>query len=93
MRRKIRCDCAADPPGELITSATACACGTENARSSKGATLDMANPERSGIAAPMAPLSRTTGTTGWRVRKRLGRRKLRRSRRRAERDFAGMNVM
>ena len=44
MRLKIRCDCAAEPPGELMTSATAFAPGTEKARSSMGATLAMASP-------------------------------------------------
>ena len=64
MRRKMRWDCAADPPGELITSATAFAPGIEKARSSIGATFAMARPARRGITAPMAPDRRTTGTTG-----------------------------
>ena len=34
MRRKIRCDCTAEPPGELITSATAAALRMAKARSS-----------------------------------------------------------
>ena len=64
MRLKIRCDCAAEPPGELMTSATALAPGTEKARSRSGATLDMATPVRSGITAPMGPDSRNTGMMG-----------------------------
>jgi hypothetical protein len=64
MRLKIRCDWAADPPGELMTSATAFAPDTENARSSSGATLDMASPCLNGTTAPMAPERRTTGMMG-----------------------------
>src|SRR5215217_2273131 len=80
IRLKIRCDCAAEPPGELMTRATAFAPGTEKARSSRGATLDMASPERRGITAPMGPDRRTTGTTGWAyVRYLAGRRNCRRA--------------
>ena len=43
-RLKMRCDCAAEPPGELITSATAFRPGSEKARSSMGAVLAIDNP-------------------------------------------------
>ena len=64
MRRKIRCDCAADPPGELMTIATAAASRVAKARSSAGATAAIESPCRSGITAPITPDSRTTGTAG-----------------------------
>ena len=49
MRRKIRCDCAGEPPGELISSATARALRVENARSSVRATPASVSPGRSGV--------------------------------------------
>ena len=72
MRRKIRCDCAGDPPGELTISATARALRVANARSSERATPDIISPGRSGVLTPMTPDSRTTGTTGMSARKRAG---------------------
>ena len=68
----------AEPPGELTTSATALAPRIAKARSSIGATLAIESPERSGIAAPIAPVSRTTATDGASARNRFGRRKRRR---------------
>ena len=64
MRRKIRCDCAGDPPGELMASATAAALRTAKTRSSVRATPAIVRPGRSGVEKPMTPVSRTTGTTG-----------------------------
>ena len=72
MRRKIRCDCAGEPPGELTISATARALRTENARSSVRAIEDNISPGRSGVETPITPESRTTGTTGMSGRKRAG---------------------
>ncbi len=72
MRRKIRCDCAGEPPGELTINATARALRTENARSSERAIVDNISPGRSGEVTPMTPDSRTTGTTGMSGRKRAG---------------------
>src|SRR5579871_4047691 len=42
------------------------------ARSSERATLAMVRPGRSGVEMPIAPVSRTTGTTGMSERKRAG---------------------
>ena len=49
MRRKIKCDCAGEPPGELTISATARALRTEKARSSERAVDDSINPGRNGV--------------------------------------------
>src|SRR5436190_17842107 len=68
----MRCDCAAAPPGELIESATALALLIENARSSTLATPPSVSPGFSGVEIPMAPASRTTGTTGMSPRNRAG---------------------
>src|SRR3974390_1711902 len=64
MRAWIRCDCAGDPPGELISSATARAPLTAKARSSVRAIDDIMRPGLSGVATPMVPDRRTTGTIG-----------------------------
>ena len=72
MRRKIRCDCAGEPPGELTISATARALRVANARSSERAMPEIISPGRSGVLTPMTPDSRTTGTTGMSARKRAG---------------------
>ncbi len=72
MRRKIKCDCAGEPPGELTISATARALRTEKARSSERAADDSISPGRNGELTPMTPASRTTGTTGMSGRKRAG---------------------
>src|ERR1700752_1156421 len=72
MRWNARCDCTADPPGELISSATARARGHANARSSGFATEASVRPGRSGVEKPITPLSRTTGTVGVSPRKRRG---------------------
>ena len=72
MRRKIRCDCDGEPPGELMISATARALRVAKARSSERAVLDSISPGRNGVVTPMTPVSRTTGTTGMSARKRAG---------------------
>ena len=64
MRWNTRCDWTAEPPGELISSATARARGHAKARSSGFATDASVKPGRSGVEKPMTPVSRTTGTTG-----------------------------
>ena len=46
MRRKIRCDCTGEPPGELMTIATAGAPFTAKARSSGPASVDSVTPGR-----------------------------------------------
>src|SRR3954470_16089616 len=53
--------------------ATARALGTEKARSSVLAAVDNNRPGRNGVATPMTPDSRTTGTTGMSVRNRAGK--------------------
>jgi hypothetical protein len=72
MRRMIRCDCDGEPPGELITSATARALRVAKARSSDRAVVDSIRPGRSGDDTPITPVSRTTGTTGMSERNRAG---------------------
>src|SRR5262249_13829609 len=68
----MRCDCTAEPPGELIASATADALRSENARSSERATDEMVSPGRSGVEKPITPDMRSTGTTAAPPRKRAG---------------------
>src|SRR5262249_50311479 len=68
----MRCDCTAEPPGELIASATAEALRSENARSSERATDEMVSPGRSGVEKPITPDIRTTGTTAAPPRRRAG---------------------
>src|SRR6266850_257660 len=63
----------AEPPGELIASATARARGQAKARSSCLATFASVMPGRSGVENPITPVSRTTGTTGMSPRNRRGR--------------------
>src|SRR4026207_2156918 len=72
MRRWMRWDCAAAPPGELIESATARMFFIENARSSERATLARVSPGLSGLEMRIAPGSRTTGTIGISLRRRAG---------------------
>src|SRR5215831_4964304 len=68
----MRCDCTAEPPGELIASATAEALRTANARSSERAIEEMVRPGRSGVEKPITPDMRTTGTTAAPPRRRAG---------------------
>src|SRR6476620_11140917 len=68
MRRKIRLDCTGDPPGELITTATAGNFDIVNARSIAPAAVVSDSPGRSGVTMPMGPDSLNTGTTGARLK-------------------------
>ena len=72
----MRCDCTAEPPGELMTSATAFARLIAKARSRSFAEFAKVMPAASGVERPIAPVSRTTGTIG-RVRNRRARRGMR----------------
>src|SRR5882724_9596186 len=72
IRKWIWRDCTGEPPGELITSATAFAFFIEKARSSVLATPASDMPGRSGVTAPITPDSRTTGTTATPRRSRAG---------------------
>src|SRR3954447_348496 len=72
MRRKICRDCTGEPPGELITSATALALRVAKARSSILATPPSVMPGRNGVTAPITPASRTTGTIAAPRRQRAG---------------------
>ena len=76
MRLKIRCDCAAEPPGELMTSATAFAPGTEKARSSIGATFAMARPGAQGHHGADGARQAHHRHDGRMVRKRAGKEEL-----------------
>ena len=90
MRRWIRCDCTGEPPGELISSATALARRVVNAFSSGRATLASVRPGRSGVERPIAPDSRTTGTTAPPPRMRFGSQRAHAPR--AGRPASGANV-
>src|SRR5215510_8995956 len=68
----MKCDCTGEPPGELMSSATARALRTENARSSWRAIDASMRPGRRGLDTPMTPASRTTGTIGISLRSRRG---------------------
>jgi len=58
-----------------MISATARACGVENARSNDFAIVESNKPGRNGVTTPITPARRTTGTTGMSVRKRRGTRR------------------
>jgi hypothetical protein len=60
----MRCDCTGEPPGESMTMATAGAAFTENAFRNSGVAVESVSPEWKRESLPMAPESRTTGTTG-----------------------------
>src|ERR1700722_12346701 len=68
----MRCDCTAEPPGELMSSATALALRVLKARSSVRATPASVSPGRSGVEKPITPVRRTTGTMGTSLRQRRG---------------------
>src|SRR5215469_9238847 len=72
MRWPISADCTADPPGELMASATALAPRMPKARASSGAADSTESP-RAPRRLPdvMAPVRRTTGTVGPRRRRFL----------------------
>src|SRR4051812_17751839 len=73
MRLKIRCDCTGDPPGELTTTATVGSLENAKAFSIGPATAPIESPGRSGVTMPMGPVKRSTGTTGPRLKRRIGR--------------------
>src|SRR5262245_26556111 len=64
MRLAISEDCTAEPPGELMASATAVTPPTEKLRSSVRARPLSDRPLRQGPSGPMTPTSRSTATTG-----------------------------
>src|SRR5262245_41888784 len=72
MRLKIRLDCTGEPPGELTIIATVGSFESENAFSIAPATELKARPGRKGVAMPIGPEKRSTGTTGPRLKKRIG---------------------
>src|SRR5215472_16651529 len=88
----MRWDCTAEPPGELIASATAEALRTEKARSSGRATDEMVSPGRKGVETPITPESRTTGTTAAPPRRRAGNRGRRRSNSRCKVSRMGEDI-
>src|SRR5689334_2970145 len=71
MRLKMRWDCTGDPPGELITTATLGSLERLKAFSRGPATDARASPGRNGVAMPMGPEKRSTGTTGLRLKKSM----------------------
>src|ERR1700704_2227803 len=72
MRLKMRCDWTGDPPGEFTTIATVGSLETLNALSIGPATEASARPGRKGVTMPIGPEKRSTGTTGPRLKKRIG---------------------
>ena len=72
MRLKMRCDCTGEPPGEFTTTATVGSLEKLKALSIGPATEASASPGRSGVAMPIGPEKRSTGTTGPRLKKRIG---------------------
>src|SRR5438552_1833163 len=69
----MRCDCTGEPPGELITTATVGSLEMLNARSIGPASAARARPGRRGVAMPMSPLKRSTGTMGPRLNNDIDR--------------------
>src|SRR5690625_5145810 len=66
MRAPIMLLCTADPPGQLIASATAETPRTRKARSSIGASCASSKARPTRPPAMIAPCIGTTATTGWR---------------------------
>src|SRR5262245_31255797 len=73
MRLQMRCDCTGEPPGELTTTATVGSLDRLDAFSIGPATDARPRPGRSGVTIPIGPAKRSTGTTGPRLKKRIGR--------------------
>jgi hypothetical protein len=71
MRLKIKFDCTGEPPGEFTTTATLGSFDRLNAFSSPGATVLIESPGLSGVANPIGPENRTTGTTGRRLKNHI----------------------
>ena len=72
MRLKMRLDCTGEPPGEFTTTATVGSFDRLNAFSIGPATEASPSPGRSGVAMPMGPVKRRTGTVGVRRNKPMG---------------------
>ncbi len=72
MRLKMRCDWTGDPPGEFTTIATVGNLEKLKALSIGPATEASASPGRKGVTMPIGPVNRSTGTTGPRLKKRIG---------------------
>src|SRR4051794_10150911 len=72
MRLKMRWDWTGDPPGELITIATLGSLEKLKALSIGPATDASASPGRRGVTMPIGPVKRSTGTTGPRLKRRIG---------------------
>ena len=62
----MRCDCTGDPPGELMQMATDGALESVKAFSMAAAAVAIDKPGRKGVAMPIGPEKRSTGTTGLR---------------------------
>ena len=60
----MRLDCTGEPPGELMTTATAGIFDSSKAFSMALAAWPIDRPGRNGVAMPMGPEKRSTGTTG-----------------------------
>jgi hypothetical protein len=67
MRLKIRLDCTGEPPGELIWIAMVGSLDRLNARSRAAAVVASDKPGRNGVAMPMGPANRSTGTMSLRL--------------------------
>src|SRR5262245_16282445 len=72
MREKIKCDCTGEPPGEFTTTAMVGRRERLKARSKGPATDASASPGRNGVAMPIGPEKRSTGTTGPRLKNSMG---------------------
>src|SRR5690606_17713340 len=71
MRLKIRLDWTGEPPGEFTITATLGTFDKLKALSRPLATEPIVRPGRSGVARPIGPEKRTTGTTGRRLKNRI----------------------
>src|SRR5258706_1354341 len=71
MRLKMRFDCTGEPPGELMTIATLGSFDIVKARSMAPAAVASERPGRSGVAMPIGPDRRKTGTTGRRLKNHI----------------------
>lgn len=67
----MRLDCTAEPPGELMTTATEGSFDISKARSIAVAHEAIASPGRSGVTRPIGPSKRSTGTTGPRLKNHM----------------------
>src|SRR5262245_58804790 len=81
MRAAISEACTAEPPGELMATATATMPLRWKARSRTSLTALKDRPVRNGVTEPIVPLSLITGTTGTLARQGGGTNRLRKERR------------